>query len=86
MQKAEEAAAEAEAERARGFRFIGEGGVVKLQLFKSIAQRFIICTVRRIHAAENHRVDLAVAGEGFGCRPFKLGHGVSDLCVTDGLD
>ena len=86
MQKAEETAAEAEAESARGLRLIGEGGVVKLQLFKSVAQCFIIRAVRRIHAAENHRVHLAVAGEGFGCRKFKLCHRIAHFGVTDGFD
>ena len=62
MQKAQKAAPKAEAQCAGGFRLIGEGGVIELQLFQCVAQILIVRTVRRVHAAENHGIYFAVSG------------------------
>ena len=61
VQKAEEAAAEAEAERHGGFRLKGQRGVVELQLFERVAQVGVVRAVRRVNAAEHHRLHRAVA-------------------------
>ena len=55
MQQAEEAAAEAEAQRGGGFRLVVEAGVVQAQLAQGFAQLLEIVRVHRIEAAPHHR-------------------------------
>ena len=63
VEQAEEAAAEAEAERLGGLRLPGEGGVVEGQLLERVAQVFVAVGVDREEPAEDHRPHLAVALE-----------------------
>ena len=63
VEHAEEAAAEAEAERDRALRLEGQRGVVQLELFKCIAQIGILGAVLGIDAAENHGARRTIAGE-----------------------
>ena len=66
VQQPEEAAAEAEAERVGGLRLPRERGVVERQLLQRVAQVGVGVGVDREEAAEDHRLDLAVAGQRLG--------------------
>ena len=59
----EEAAAEAEAERVGGLRLPRQRGVVERQLLQRVAQVGVVVGVDREQPAEDHRLDLAVAGQ-----------------------
>ena len=61
MQQAQKAAAEAEAERVRGLRLPRQRGVVEDELLERVAQVGVVVGVDREQAAEDHRLDLAVA-------------------------
>ena len=66
VQQAEEAAAEAEAERLRRLRLVEERRVVQLQLLERVAQLGVLVGVRREEAGEDHRLDVLVAGQRLG--------------------
>ena len=66
VEQSEKAAAKAEAERVGGLGLPGEGGVVEGELFERVAQIGIVVGVDREQAAEDHRLDLLVAGERLG--------------------
>ena len=66
VQQAEEAGAEAEAERVRALRLPRERGVVERQLLERVAQLGEALGVDREEPAEDHRLDLAVAGQRLG--------------------
>ena len=68
VQQAEEAAAEAEAERLRGLRLVEERGVVQLQLLERVAQLRVVVGVGREEPGEDHRLDVLVAGQRLGRR------------------
>ena len=61
VEQAEEAAAEAEAERLAGLGLPRQRGVVERQLLERVAQVGELVGVDREEAAEDHRLDLAVA-------------------------
>ena len=61
VQQAEEAAAEAEAERGRRLRLVDQRGVVELQLVERLAQRRVVAAVDRVEAGEDHRLRVLVA-------------------------
>ena len=63
MQEAEEAAAEAEAERGGGLHLVGEGGVVEAELADRGAQVLEVGGVDRKDAAEDHRLRRPEAGK-----------------------
>ena len=66
VQQAEEAAAEAEAERLARLGLPGERGVVERQLLERVAQVRELVGLDREQPAEHHRLDLAVAGQRLG--------------------
>ena len=66
VQQAEEAAAEAEAERVGGLRLPEQRGVVERELLERVAQVRVVVGVDREQAAEDHRLDVAVAGQRLG--------------------
>ena len=68
VQQAEEAAAEAEAERLRGLRLVEERGVVQLQPLERVAELRVVVGVGREEAREDHRLDVLVAGHRLGGR------------------
>ncbi len=86
MQQAEEAAAETEAERGRGFHLEREARVVEPQLAHRRAQRLEIVGVDRKQAAEHHRNGGLEAGQHVGDRLAIVGDGVADAGVRDFLD
>ena len=86
MQQPEEAAAEPEAERRRGFRFEEERRIVEPQLLERVAQLGVLAAFHRIEAGEDHRLADLEAGERLGRRAGRLGDGVADLRVADRLD
>ena len=66
MQQAEKAAAKAEAQRGGGFGFIGEAGIVEMQLAQRVAQILELRRVDREQAAEHHLLRRLEAGQGVG--------------------
>ena len=86
VQQAEEAAAEAEAERVGGLRLPAQRRVVERQLLERVAQLRIVVVVHREQAAEHHRLDVAVARQRLG-RLVRLGRQrVADGELRDVLD
>ena len=63
VQQAQEAAAEAKAERGAAFHFEAEAGVVEAQLADAFAQLLKVGGVDREQAAEHHRLDFLEAGQ-----------------------
>ena len=61
VQQAEEAAAEAEAERLRRLGLVEERGVVELEPLERVAQLGVLVGVAREEAGEDHRLDVLVA-------------------------
>ena len=86
VQKPQETAAEAEAQRHRGFRLEGEGGVVELKLLESVAQIRVLCAVRRINAAVHHGLHRAVARQRIGGGVVRPGDGVAHTGILHRLD
>ena len=68
VQQAEEAAAEAEAQRDRGLRLVGQRGVVELQLVQRVAQLRIVRPSTGYSPEYTIGLRLAVAGERLGRR------------------
>ena len=64
VEQAEEAAAEAEAERDRALRLVDEAGVVELQLLERVAQQRVVVAADRVEAGEDHGFGRLVAGQG----------------------
>ena len=86
MEQTEEAAAEAEAQRGAGLQLEGQGGVVELQLFQRVLQVGVLCAVGGVDAAEDHRLDLTVAGQGLGGGVVGQRDGVAHAGVLHSLD
>ncbi len=86
VQQAEEAAAEAEAERGGGLHLGGEAAVVELQLLDGVAQVLEVGGVDREQAAEDHRLGGLEAGQRLGGALALGGDGVADAGVADLLD
>ena len=66
VQKAEESAAKAEAERHRGFRLESERGVVQAELFQSVAQISVAGAVGGVNTGVHHGLNGLEAGQGRG--------------------
>ena len=86
MQQAEKAAAEAEAERGRGFHFEGKARIVEAKLAHRGAQVLEVRGVDRKQAAEHHRDRRTETGQRRGNGPLLIGDGVADAGVGDFLD
>ena len=86
VQQAEEAAAEAEAERGRRLRLVEERGVVQPQLLERLAQLGVLVALDRVEPGEHHRLQFLEAGERLRGGPWRLGDGVADLRVGHTLD
>ena len=86
VQQAEEAAAEAEAERLRGLRLVEERGVVQLQALERVAQLRVLVGVGREEPGEDHRLDFLVARAAARPRDALLGRErVADAELRDVL-
>ena len=85
MQQAEEAAAEAEAERAGGLRLVGQRRVVELEPLERVAQRRVVVAVDRVEPGVDHRVRVLVAAERLGGAVVLAGDGVADPRLADVL-
>ena len=86
MEQAEEAAAEAEAERCAAFGFEAEAGVVEAQAADGFAQLFEVGRVHREQPAEHHRLDHLEPGERLQRAVLDRGDRVPDLGLGDFLD
>ena len=63
VQQAEEAAAEAEAERGGAFRLEEEGRVVEAEFLKGVAQQGVLVGVDGVESGEDHGLDVFKAGK-----------------------
>ena len=86
VQQAEEAAAEAEAQRRRRLGLARERRVVEAQLVERVAQVLVAGRVGREDAGEHHRLGRLEAGQRRRARAAGLGDGVADARVADLLD
>ena len=86
VQQAEEAAAEAEAERARRLRRVADRRVVELQLLEALAEGLEVVAVDREQAAEHHRLRIVVAVERLGCAVRERRDRLAAAGLADGLD
>ena len=86
MQQTEEAAAEAEAQRLRGLRFEAEGRVVELEFLQRGLEVFVIVGIRRIEAAEDHRLHFLEARHRLVRRIGGQGDGVAHARIPQLLD
>jgi hypothetical protein len=86
VQEPQEAAAEAEAQGEGVVLLVDEGGVVELELLDGHLELVVIGGVHRVDRGEDHRLDLAEAGQGRGAGPLRVGHRIADPHVGDGLD
>ena len=68
VEQAEEAAAEAEAERHRALRLEGEAGVVEVELLERLAQERVVLAAERVDAGEDEALGRLVAGQRLGRR------------------
>ena len=83
VEEAEEATAEAEAQRHRGLRLVGEGCIVELQLVKCIAQVGVVGGINRVKTGIDHGLWFFIPGERFFCSVFKGGDGVAHLGLAN---
>ena len=86
VEHAQEAAAEAEAQRVGGLGLEREAGVVERQLLQGGAQVVELVVGGRKQAAEDDRHGLLVARQGDLGRPGHLGDRVADVDVGELLD
>ena len=86
MQQAQEAAAEAKAQRGRCLRLKYQRSIVQLQLFQSITQVIVIGILYRIQTAVYHRCSLAVTGQRFFGRIIGICYGIAYACILNVFD
>src|SRR4051794_3391219 len=86
VEEAEEAAAEAEAERRAGLHLEAERGVVEPELVEAVAELLELGGVDREQAADDDRLDQLEAGQGGRRRGAGVGDGVADAGLGDFLD
>ena len=86
VQQAQEAAAKAEPEGLGGLGLPAQRGVVEGQLLERVAQVRVGVGVDREQAAEDHRLDLAIAGQRLGGGIGPRGQGVADAQLGHVLD
>ena len=86
MEQAEEAAAEAEAQRRAGLGLEAERRVVEAQFVEALAELVEVRRVGREQAAEHHWLDGLEAGQRLGGGAFDVGDGVADRGLADFLD
>ena len=86
VEQAEEAAAEAEAQRRAGLHLEAEARIVEAELGDAFAQLLEIGGIDREEAAEDDGLHFLEAGEGFGGGAADVGDGVADAGLADILD
>ena len=86
VQQAEEARAEAEAQRGAAFHLVAEARIVQPQLADALAQLLEIGGVDREQAAEDHGLDFLVAFQRLGRPVLHRGDGVADAGLLHLLD
>jgi hypothetical protein len=85
VQQAEEAAAEAEAQRLADLGLVAQRAVVELELFQRVAQLVVLAGLGRVQAGEDLRLDLLEAGQRLGGGPALLGSFFSSVMVSPTL-
>ena len=86
MEQAEEAAAEAEAQRGRALGGVGQRRIVDRELGERGLELLVVGRVERVDAAEHHRADFLEARDGFLGGVAGQGDRVADLHVRDFAD
>lgn len=79
VEEAEEAAAEAEAERGGRFSLEGEGGVVDLKFAHGDFEGLVVGGVDGVDAGEDHGANFFESGKGLEAGFFLVGDGVADF-------
>ena len=86
VQEAEETAAKTESEGNRGFRLVGEGGVIQVEFCQGVPKLFVLGRINGIKPGKDHRLHFLEPGKGNGARSVKKGHGVAYFGVLNLLD
>src|SRR5450631_3444354 len=86
MQQAEEAAAEAEAERDGIFRLEVKGAVVEPQFFERIAQEAVLMGFDGVKTRKDHGFERFKSGQRLRCGIGDVDDRVADLRVGNGLN
>src|ERR1019366_8978937 len=85
MEKAEEAAAEAEAQGNRALRLVGKAPVIEVQPLDRLAQERVVITAERIDPGKDEALGFLVAGQGRARRCLRVRQRVTDLRIADAL-
>ena len=86
VEQAEEPAAEAEAERDRALRRVGEARVVEVELLERVAEQRVVLAADRVDAREDEALGLLVAGQRLVGGAGDGRDRVADLGVADALE
>ena len=86
VEHAQKAAAEAEAQRHRGFRLEGQAGVVQLELLQRVPEVGVLAAVLGVDAAVHHGLGGAIAGQRLRGGLGGVGDGVAHAGVLHVLD
>jgi hypothetical protein len=85
VQQAQEAAAEAKAQRLADLGFVAQAAVVELELFQRVAQLVVFAGFGGVQAGKDLRLDFLEAGSGSVAGPALLGSFLSSVSVSPTL-
>ena len=86
MEQSQKPAAEAKAQRHRGFRLVKQRCVVELELLQRIPQITVLGAVSRIHAAVHHGINLLVARQRLRTGTLIVRHRIAHPGISHILD
>ena len=82
VQQPQEPTAESKAQSRRGLRLESKRRVVELKALQRVTQIREVRAIDRVDAGKDHRVRVAVSGEGLGRATHLAGNGVADAGLT----
>ena len=83
VEKSEKSATKTKSQSSRGLGLKGKRGIIELKLTQGVTQSLIIGAVGRVDTAENHRINLSVAGKSLIGGIFCSCNSVTDSCIAD---